>query len=164
VVAGLGVLVLRDDTASVAARPVAAATIELVSMPSGAAIFVGGEPTGLTTPATLSGLAGGRLAIRVELPEYAPATHVFDIAQGATERYAFVLGEGSGRIALAGLPSGAVIVADGEEHPAGEVITLRVGRHVIRVLLAGEQLIQQTIETTSGHQVWELRDLELIKK
>jgi hypothetical protein len=145
----------RDITPPVASQPIAPATIELASTPSGAAIFVGGEPTGLTTPTTLTGLASGRLAIRVELAEYTPAIHVFEIAPGASERDGFVLGEASGRVVLAGLPSGAVFAVDGEEHPAGEVVTLAVGRHQIRLLLAGKQLAQQTIETISGHQVWE---------
>ncbi|HMG52714.1 MAG TPA: PEGA domain-containing protein [Kofleriaceae bacterium] len=154
----------RDDTPPVAAQPLGPATIELTSTPSGAAIFVGGEPTGLTTPATLSGLTGSRLTIRVELSDYLPASQVFDVAPGSNAHHAFVLRAASGRVALAGLPSGTVIIADGEEHAAGEVITLPVGRHEIRLLLAGRPLVQQAIEVSSGHQVWELGDHELLKK
>jgi serine/threonine-protein kinase len=165
VLGGLGFLLLgrgEDDKSSVAERPTS--SLELASTPSGAAIFVGGEPTGLKTPATLKGLAVGRLTIRVELAEYIAQTHVFEIAAGTNHRHDFALRESSGRVALAGLPSGAVIMVEGEEHPAGEVITLPVGRHEIRLLLAGQQLVQQTIDTTAGHQIWELHDRELVKK
>jgi serine/threonine-protein kinase len=162
--AGLVVLYKRSEATPVAAEASAQAALELASTPSGAAIFVDGEPTGLTTPAALRGLSAGRIEIRVELPGYVPETRRFDLAAGASAHHAFALGGGSGRFALGGLPSGAVIVADGEEHAAGEVITLPVGRHDIRVVVAGSEIARQQIDTTSGHQAWELRDRELVRK
>jgi eukaryotic-like serine/threonine-protein kinase len=164
---GLGAMLMRssDETAKVGtAQGASTASIDVTSTPSGAAIFVGGEPTGLTTPAKLPGLTAGRIAIRVELADYLPETKTFEVAAGSAARHAFELHEAWGRVALAGLPIGTTIRVRGEEHTAGEVITLPVGKHEIRLQLGADQLLQQTIETISGHQVWELRDHELVRK
>jgi hypothetical protein len=79
-------------------------------------------------------------------------------------RNQFRLGDSSGRLAIAELPHGAVIVVDGSEYVAGEVITIPVGRHAVRIVVGGRDVVTQTIETTPGHQVWALRDGSLVKK
>src|SRR5262249_12821772 len=57
---GLGYLLMRSPTpikvASEEAQATALASLKVDSRPNGAAIFVRGEPTGLVTPATLTGL------------------------------------------------------------------------------------------------------------
>src|SRR6185436_19800128 len=53
----------------------AAAKLELQSRPPGAQVFVDGSPSGLRTPAVLSGLPVGRMvSIRLDLPGYQPVT------------------------------------------------------------------------------------------
>jgi hypothetical protein len=65
-------------------EPAMHATIELASEPAGAAISIAGEPTGLKTPATLNGLAGGLVTIRLELPGHDPIVTQVDVAAGGT--------------------------------------------------------------------------------
>ncbi len=60
----LGYLLLRNPEPakpSVETQQKALASIKIDSRPSGAAIFVRGEPTGLVTPATLTGLSPGEV-------------------------------------------------------------------------------------------------------
>jgi eukaryotic-like serine/threonine-protein kinase len=164
--AGLGYLLLRNPQPErVAETPQSTlASIKVDSRPSGAAIFVRGEPTGLVTPATLTGLAVGDIDVRVELAGHSPSSHKFTLKAGEAATHTFELGSEAGRIVLSGLPAGAVVLVEGGEHEAGEVISLRAGRHDVRIVLAGKTLVQQSLETGAGHQVWELRDGRLVRK
>ncbi len=90
VIAG-GVLFLVSGASSdqqAVSKPAAAhATLHVESVPTGAAISLGGEPTGLKTPATLTGLSGAQVTIRLELAGYAPLTEMVDVpATGAVTK------------------------------------------------------------------------------
>jgi eukaryotic-like serine/threonine-protein kinase len=158
------------------------ATLKVDSRPSGAAIFVRGEPTGLVTPATLSSIKPNEeLEVRVELPGYTGSTHRFILKSGETTDHLFDLGSESeaprtgqtgqtgqmgqmGQLVLAGLPAGAIVSIGGNEYEAGEVISMKSGRHEIRITVNGKTVVQQTLETGGGHQVWELREGRLVRK
>jgi len=87
IAAGVVYLVSATDPSS-SSDPVAAevahASIKIESTPAGAAISIGGEPTGLTTPATISGITARDVAIRLELPGHAPITEQVMVPAGAT--------------------------------------------------------------------------------
>ena len=57
---------------------------------------------------------------------------------------------------LSELPKSSVVFVDGEEYVAGDVINVSGGKHEVRVVLDGRTLTQQTIEATSGDQMWKL--------
>jgi hypothetical protein len=65
------------------------AALKIESEPAGAAISLGGEPTGLKTPATLNALTSSQVLIRLELAGYATVTEAIDVpATGiATKRF-----------------------------------------------------------------------------
>jgi eukaryotic-like serine/threonine-protein kinase len=73
-----------------AAKPAAQAGLVIESDPPGAAISLGGEPTGLKTPATLNALTAAQVVIRVDLNGYATVTESVDVpvAGTATKRFA----------------------------------------------------------------------------
>lgn len=169
----LGYLLLRDPqpgkSAAQTAPQSALASLRLESRPAGAAIFVRGEPTGLVTPATLTGLSPGEVDIRVELPGHTPTSRQFNLKAGEAATFLFELGAEAGggqigRVALAGLPAGSVILVEGTEHDAGEVLTLPSGRHEIKIVLNGKTIVQQALETGAGHQIWELQEGRLVRK
>ena len=162
---GLGYLLMRSPSpAKVAETQVVQASIKLDSRPSGAAIFVRGEPTGLVTPATLTGLSPGEVEIRIELAGHTPSARTFNLKSGENATHLFELGSESGRVVLSGLPADSVILVEGQEYQAGDVISLSAGRHEVRIIVDGKTIIQQTLETGGGHQVWELRDQRLVRK
>jgi serine/threonine protein kinase len=140
------------------------ATLRLSTAPPGAAVFVNGEPTGLTTPAVLTGLTTKQLAIRIELRGYRSIADVVDLSRGGTVTRLLELVPASGRLVLSKLPAGATILVDGEPHAAGEVITVRAGRHEIRVMGDGRTLAQQVIETNDRDHTWELQGSTLVPK
>lgn len=166
--AGLGYLLLRNPQPSRVAETTTPASthasLKIDSSPSGAAIFVRGEPTGLVTPAILTSVSPGEVEVRVELGGHTPASHRFNLKPGETAAHQFALGSEMGRVVLSGLPAGAVILIRDNEYQAGDVIPLPAGRHEVQILLDGKTLVQQSLETAMGHQVWELQEGRLVRK
>jgi serine/threonine-protein kinase len=126
--------------------------IQIESTPPGAAVFVAGEPTGLKTPTTLTGITNQNKLIRLELPNYAPVTNNIDVLAGATVSMQVTLTRLQGRLIISDLPASASIFLDNDEYTAGDVIAAVAGKHVIRIAVGGRTIIQQAIDTTAGDQ------------
>lgn len=132
------------------------------SEPAGAAISIGGEPTGMTTPATLNGMAAKQVTIRLELAGYTSVAQTVDVPRTGTLAKKFALESSAGRLVLAELPRGAAVLVDGNEYQAGEVIDLVAGKHEVQVVVEGKTVLQQQLETKSGFHIWKLRDGRLV--
>lgn len=145
-----------------AAELAQAGTLKIESTPPGAAVFVGGEPTGMTTPATLGDVTALQLAIRLELPGHGSVTQTIDVPANTVTTKHFTLSGAAGRLVIAELPKHSVVVVDGEEYLAGEVITVAAGAHDVRVVLDGQTLAEQKLEATTGDQVWTLVGNKLV--
>jgi serine/threonine-protein kinase len=159
---GLAYLVGRHDTAAAVASEPGPAALTVTSSPAGAAIYLAGEPTGMTTPATLSHIGPGPVTIRLELRGYAPVEAAVTVAPGARmTRDLRLEPRVTGRLVVMNLPRGAVLSVDGTEHAAGQVVPVAAGRHTVRIMVDGQPVAQQTIETADGEQVWELSGHEL---
>jgi serine/threonine protein kinase len=137
--------------------------LQIKSTPPGAAVFVGGEPTGLTTPTTLTGITKEQLLIRLQLPNHAPATTSIDIPAGTTVSTQMTLVPLQGRLVISDLPPNASVIVDTEEYEAGEVIPVAAGKHDICIVLDGRTITQQSIETTTGDQGWRLIRGKLVR-
>jgi hypothetical protein len=159
-------IIARRDPVETPSVKAVSATLTVTSRPTGAAIYVAGEPTGLTTPATLVNVEPGRMSVRLAFPGYQTAEAVIAIAPGekVTRNIDLVAQPGAGRLVLTELPRGAVVSVDGDEHPAGEVVPVTSGRHAVRVMLDGQTIVEQTLETSSGDQIWELSGHELRRR
>jgi serine/threonine protein kinase len=142
----------------------ATAIIQLDSRPSGAAVFLDGEPTGYVTPATLKDVLPGELTIRVELAGHTPAEAKLTAVAGKTTEQVITLEPQQGRLVIAGLSADATIVIDGTSYPAGEAVPLNVGSHDVAIVVGDMQLVRQTIEIGSGDQNWQLRGARLEKR
>ncbi len=99
--AGAGVFVMRGQPGG---EPAGApsnqstATLELHSRPEGASIFVDGRPTGLKTPATISGLPVGRtLKLRIDGEGYRPVSREATPTAGPPQTLSFTLEPDPGR-------------------------------------------------------------------
>jgi serine/threonine-protein kinase len=135
----------------------------LDSTPPGAAVFVAGEPTGLKTPAALSGITSKQLSVRLELAGHAPVTRAIDVLAGTTVSAQIALAPLQGRLILSGLPAGAAIFIDDSEYLAGDVIAVSAGRHAVRVEAGGRTIVQQWIDTTAGDQGLRLVSGKLVR-
>ena len=155
----------RGDVLEPAPDRLAPVALTVASSPAGAAIYIGGEPTGMKTPATLPGIAPGRVAIRLELAGYPASETVIEVAPGANVTREIQLGARlePGRLVVTNLPSGATVTVDDDDHDyaAGEAIALSSGRHRVRVVVHTKTIVDQTIEMAGGDQTWELADHDL---
>jgi serine/threonine protein kinase len=161
IAAGLAYTTSRSDDKR-GARPTQSA-IRIESTPPGAAIFAAGEPTGLQTPTTLTGITGKQLSVRLELANYAPSAKVIEVAAGETVSARMTLTPLEGRVVLSGLPPNAIAFLDDQEYAAGEVIAVTAGTHMVRVVLGGRTLVEQAIDTATGDQGWRLAADKLVR-
>ena len=146
-----------------AAKQVAPSGLHIESTPPGAAVFIEGEPTGLKTPTTLTGITKPQLVLRLELPNYASVTRTVDIPAETTASTQVALAPLQGRLVISDLPASAVLVVDSQEYDAGEVIPVVAGKHDIRVMLDGRIVAQESIETATGDQAWKLVHGKLVR-
>jgi serine/threonine protein kinase len=161
VLAGVMVACIGGGVAYMTSRPgpqrvarLTQAALEIRTTPPGAAVFITGEPTGLKTPTTLTGITRPQLAVRLELPGYAPVTRTVDVSAGTTASMQLVLAPLEGRLVISDLPANATVFVNSEEYAAGDVITLAAGRHAIRIVIDGKTVAEQFTDTTTGDQGW----------
>lgn len=146
-----------------AVKPMAAASLQIESTPPGAAVFVGGEPTGLKTPTTLTGITTPQLELRLELAGHAPAIRSVTLTAGTVTPAKVTLLPLQGRLVISDLPANASVTLDGQDYDAGELIPVTAGKHDIRIARDGKTLVQQSIETTSGDQGWKFVQGRLVR-
>jgi len=161
VLAGVGVVAavgLRGErsfsasSATGAAR--AAATLEIKSQPPGAHVFVDGSPSGLRTPAKLTGLAAGsRIQVRLDKAGYEPATEQVTLAEGQTRTLSLVLRGATGNVKIVGAPARASIYLDDREVDTSKPLSAPPGAHRLRVETAEGVMFSKTIEVAAGAEV-----------
>ncbi len=162
IVGALAAVYLGSGSSRNNAAPASPGSLLLESEPAGAAISIGGEPTGLKTPATLTGLAAKHVTVRLEMAGYAPVAQDIDVPATGELAKRFTLAPATGRLVLSELPRGASILVDGAEFQAGDVVDVLGGSHDVRVVVGGRTIVQQKLETTSGFQVWKLAGDRLV--
>jgi serine/threonine protein kinase len=163
IAAGLAYTTLSRPDRPPVVKPVAVSALQIESSPSGAAVFIGGEPTGLKTPTMLTGIAKPQLELHLELPGYAPVIRSITIPAGMTVSARVTLLPLQGRLVISDLPVNAGITVDDQDYDAGEVIPVAAGKHDIRIVLDGKTIAQQSIEAAAGDQGWKLVHGKLVR-
>jgi serine/threonine-protein kinase len=163
IAAGLAYTSMAQKDHPVAPKQAAASALLVESTPPGAAVFVSGEPTGLKTPTTLTGITKPQVELRLELPGHAPAIRSVSVPSGTTGSAKVTLLPLQGRLVISELPASAGVVVDGQDYDAGEVIPVAAGKHDIRIVVDGKTVTQQSIETASGDQGWKLFHGKLVR-
>jgi serine/threonine protein kinase len=140
-----------DSSGQRAAR--ATATLELRSEPAGAHVFVDGSPSGLHTPATLTGLpAGSRVQIRLDKAGYEPVTEQVTLAEGQSRTLSLVL-RASGRVRLVGAPASASVYLDDRQVDGSKPLAAPPGPHKLRIETSDGVLFSKTIDVAAGAEV-----------
>jgi serine/threonine protein kinase len=125
--------------------------LDLESRPSGADVFVDGNPTGLKTPAVLKGLPVRRaLEIRMDKPGYEGTTDKVALVEGQTRKVIFTLREVSGRLSLRGVPRGATAFLDDAPIDAAAPVVAPAGAHRLRVEQGASVLLSKTVDLQAG--------------
>jgi serine/threonine protein kinase len=128
------------------------ATLTLTSEPPGAQIFIDGDPSGMTTPSTLTGIHARRpLEVRLAKTGFVPVTEKIELAPGETRARSFRLVEDDGTVVLEGQPPQAMIYVD-DKLTEGPLV-LPLGEHRIRVETAAAGVVwSQTVSVAPGKQ------------
>jgi hypothetical protein len=155
VVAGAGAAAWLSQRQSSAPAPAPAAAssgaVEIVSEPAGGNIFVDDDPSGLTTPATITGLRAGRaVSIRVDKEGFEHATLQVDVVAGQTLHRALKLLAASGILRLDGLPPGSKVFLDDTLVEVRGPLTAPLGPHRLRVERADDVVFSETIDVRAG--------------
>ncbi len=128
-------------------------SITVASTPTGAAIWLDGIDTGMTTNAILENVAAGEHTVTVKKAGYADASMIVTVVDDGTAVAHFTLTEPAGIIAVTSSPDGARIVLDGAETGETTNATLTnvpVGTHTVRVSLDGYLDAEETVTVASG--------------
>ena len=129
------------------------ASLTLNSDPPGAQIFIDGDPSGLTTPSTLTGLRAGRpLEIRLDKDGFRPAVEKIELKPGETRSRLFRLAADSGSVAIEGLPPQAMIYVDDKLAEGRGPLTLAIGEHRVRVETSAGVIWSQAVNVVAGQQ------------
>lgn len=157
-VIGLGAFLLKlnNDPQSGAlidpptGTPARKGTVKLDTKPSGAGVFLGGEPTFKTTPIVLDGLEPGSITVKLELDGHAAASETIPVKAGETTDRIVQLQPLSARLVVMGLPEDGTLKVDGEEIIPGELPVLTVGKHLLVLEVGGREVARDMIELSSG--------------
>jgi serine/threonine-protein kinase len=159
----LGVLWLMrsDGAAGVSSSEGAAATMGSLlvqSTPAGAQVLIDGDPSGLTTPARITGLRSGRkVNIQVDKPGYGVARQVAEVPAGGERVISLSLVESVGLVRLTGVPSHAEVYVDDVLVDAQNPISTAIGSHRLRVESAGQLYASMSINVQKGEHTIAVR-------
>jgi hypothetical protein len=159
-VVGLVVILATSSGGSLApqqntAAPDRSGRIEVRSTPEGAAVFIGGEPTGLSTPAVLRGLSHGRtLRLRVDKAGFASQERDVEVVAGREQTQLFELLPSDGRVRFIGAPEGARVYVDDAPITLDRdtPVNLSVGTHAVRVETPSALIFSGTVKVVPGEQ------------
>lgn len=138
-----------------AAAKRATTSLSIASEPAGADVFVDGSPSGLKTPAVLSGLnVGGTVQIRVDKEGFEPAAESTHIEAGPRRTLTFRLRGARGTIKLLGAPKRAAIFLDDVPVSSADgALTAAAGTHRLRVEIDQTVLVSRTVEVQAGAEL-----------
>lgn len=157
VVVGVALLAFRGDgTGSARSSQTAAVSVgslQIVSTPPGAQVLIDGDPSGLATPARVSGLRAGRkVEIRVDKPGYRSEKQLTDVPASGARTLSFTLVESMGTLRLEGIPGQATTYIDDAVVDGNQPLSLPVGPHRLRVEVAGRLHASMKIDVRPGAQ------------
>ncbi len=153
---------LRGEGGGPAAEDMALAattgTLDIRSEPPGAHIFVDGNPSGLTTPAVLTGVkVGPTVEVRLDRTGFEPAVQRTEVRAGVTRPLSFRLVEAAGTLRLEGVPSRASVFIDDSLVDWSRPLLVPVGPHKIRIETANDVILSKSIVVETGEQTIQVR-------
>jgi hypothetical protein len=150
---GIAFASLRGTAPAVAtAEPATTGTLTIRSKPAGAHVLVDGNPSGLVTPAVLSGLKVGRtVELRLDKTGYATASRRITVT-GGPSAHDFDLSEATGTLRFENLPGNATIFIDDSTAEGSGPLPVAIGPHRVRVETPGDVVFTGEIQIERGEQ------------
>ena len=123
--------------------------------------MIDGDPSGLVTPANVSGLrAGRRVEVRVDKSEYRAEKQTTEVPAHGWRTLSFTLLESMGTVRLQGISEHATVYVDDVIVEANRPLSLPVGTHRLRVEMAGRLFSSTSLEVHPGKQSVPVRSSE----
>ena len=131
-------------------------TIDVQSVPAGAAVYLDGMTTGYKTPATLAGISAGSHTVRCSMTGYTDQSQSVTVSAGRTATvkvYLISPVPATGSVSVSSSPSGARIYLDGTDTGYKTPATLAgisAGSHMVRCSMAGYSDQSQSVTVNAG--------------
>ena len=139
--------------APVVAPAVTTATLTLATEPPGAQIFIDGDPSGMVTPSTLTGLRAQRpIELRIDKVGFRPVIEKIELMPGETRSRSYRLVADDGTVVIEGLPQQATIYVEDKLTEGRGPLVLSLGEHRIRIETAAGVIWSQTVTVAAGQQ------------
>jgi serine/threonine protein kinase len=138
---------------STTAAPAEWGTLTVESEPSEAFIFIGGEPTGLVTPAVLRGISTAKPAeLRLEKAGYAPTRQAVQVNSKHETAVKITLAAHQAHVSFVAARASSRVIVDGVSHALGETLTLTPGNHELKLMDGAKVLETRTVTLKTGDQ------------
>jgi hypothetical protein len=135
------------------------ATVEVESVPTGAAVFVDGERVG-TTPAILQVLPGAHV-VKLELPSHLPVEVLQQLPARGAVRISRALEKVPARLVVMARPAGVAISVDGVASGVDKLDRgIQPGAHAVALSLEGHIPYEEKLEIAPGATATVDRTLE----
>lgn len=136
-----------------------AGSIQVDSVPIGAAVILDGVPTGKETPATITNIPKGEHSVAVTLDDYTSPVKLVQVATAQRTDVLFDLERQIGSISVDSVPQGAIISLDSVD--TGKVTpslltNIYEGEHVVSVVKEGYLEPEPETVTVTGQQTSEV--------
>jgi hypothetical protein len=130
----------------------ATASLTIRSRPAGAQVLIDGNPSGLVTPATLTGLRPGRsVELRLDKSGYGPVSRRIQV-QAGNAAHDFELAETTGTLRIESLPANATTFVDDSPLEGRGPFSLAIGPHRLRVETPDDVLFTGELQIQRGEQ------------
>lgn len=128
-------------------------SLEIISEPPGALVFLNGEPTGQMTPAKIAALAAGKpIEVRLDKPGMAQATQTVVLEAGQLLVKIFQLSPAGGLVKFTRVPRSSLVFVDDQRVDSTAPVLLEAGVHKIRVENSRDILFERVVEVKLGEQ------------
>ncbi|MBU0778328.1 PEGA domain-containing protein, partial [Patescibacteria group bacterium] len=151
-------LVFSDKTFNYSLSPtgIAKGSIHFVTVPTGADVYLDGNPQGVKTPATVTDIPAGEHTFTLKLAGYNDLTGPVTVVGGSTvEVYAVLTPStpGAGSLYVNSTPVNADIIIDGQSQDAKTpaiITNLTAGSHEVKLTRTGYEDFTTTVTITAG--------------
>ncbi len=140
------------------------ASVDVRTVPEGAAVLVNGEPAG-TTPIIVSDVRPGAVVLRLEHPYHPPELRRLTLERGERRDVEVIFAPASGSLAIVTNPRGAAVSVNGER--LADVTPVRIdgiatGAYEVAVSLHGRQSKSATVEVFPDAETERTFELERV--
>ena len=130
-------------------HPPVTATLDIDTLPRGAAIEVGGARAPGVSPVRVESLVPGDVVVRATLEGFQPLSEVVKLEPGASKSVVLKLLSAQARLEVKA-PEKARLLVDGIDYGAGRGLPLPPGEHKVAVQLAGFTPFEQKVTLSVG--------------